>query len=983
MKKYLLIISFFISSLIQAQTITLIDPSGLTSPYEVAPGTEVTFKWDYFGSPPVIFTDTEEPNLPPFGTDPSWTQSEDYVDNGDGTFNFTVQVNQELWIWGGYYQSFFGSYAYSNIIHVNIASGVVITSEDGYLCPSGDDSELLSVQDTYDSYQWYKDGSEIPNADSDTYSATTPGAYKVQVPLNGQNVFSNTLTISNFSVDVSGEYDSTNSQLTLMGTGGFDSYQWYSGNDTNNLLPIDNATQDTFTTALPGAETYYALEVTSGSCTITSDPRLVIPASFQIPLVSVSADTNSYGNVCNGTTVTLSTNDIYDSYDWQLGGMDQYVTSPSMSVSQDYQAGEYQVQVSPVGWPEIALLSQPIEVNFFSVTSPNIISDDNDGNYCPGQEVNIVLGDEGYSYSWYVHTDYNYTPEDLIDVTGNTYTFNFEEAEYVTVVATNQGCSSESTLSLYNIADQSPSISLVNWDDQYLCTDSAAAMSVGSWNSSDYQDYQWLKEVNGEMQPIAGATDLEYDASDTGTYGVQAQPVGCPVVESTSNTITIESYLDRPLDIYADADKLCIGDTTELHIPGGDSWQNIQWFRKKIIIGSNGYQVQYDPMIGGGDSATQAVSQFNSYEVKARYEGCLTGQKITSNIISIAPRVNPTISLDPNYGIASWHPAPFDSIASYVYCSGQTVSMQVPETYDAYDWMSASYTGDDGYTPGNSLGDTTSNAEFTATGADWVTVLVDSAGCQGYSDPVLLDTWVFQSPDIASIGNAELCGEGDSTLLHIAFPGDWISYQWFLDGQAIVNSDNDSIYVSQPGEYTVTCYPEQCPDFGLSSGVGPDVSYLTAQIGENDTVIYAIPELGDYSFQWYLNGDSISSPANTPWLLYKDSLVDGTYTVEVTNADSCSSFSDPYLWNTTGINLPGVENMQVLPNPTTDYISISGISPTDLREISIYDLSGKKLIQLYHFDLNRIDLSGLQSGIYLLQLQTGRGLRITKRLVKE
>src|SRR5690606_5586995 len=97
MKKLLLsiLVSMLVVS-IQAQTISIVSPEGLTAPYEVAPGTEVTFMFDYFQDPPTsIFTHTEEPVMPGFGTDPAWNVSSNYEDNGDGTFNFTVTVDEE------------------------------------------------------------------------------------------------------------------------------------------------------------------------------------------------------------------------------------------------------------------------------------------------------------------------------------------------------------------------------------------------------------------------------------------------------------------------------------------------------------------------------------------------------------------------------------------------------------------------------------------------------------------------------------------------------------------------------------------------------------------------------------------------------------------------------------------------------------------------------------------------------------------------
>ena len=89
---------------LQSQSFDIISPAGLTPPYEVSPGTEVTFKYDYFGeAPTALFTHTEEPVFPGFGTDPLWTQFTNSVDNGDGTFNISVTINKDVWVWAGFF----------------------------------------------------------------------------------------------------------------------------------------------------------------------------------------------------------------------------------------------------------------------------------------------------------------------------------------------------------------------------------------------------------------------------------------------------------------------------------------------------------------------------------------------------------------------------------------------------------------------------------------------------------------------------------------------------------------------------------------------------------------------------------------------------------------------------------------------------------------------------------------------------------------
>lgn len=968
-----------------AQTLTIVSPEGLTAPYEVAPNTEVTFKWDYFGeSPTLSFTYDQEPDFSSQpGTDPAWTQFSSFTDNGDGTFNFTTTVTEEMWVWAGYYQSFLGSYSFSNVFHFQVASGIVISYEDGHLCPGGNDSELLTVGDSYDSYQWFRDNEAIAGATSSTYSATEPGSYKVQVPFEGGTAFSNTLVISDFSLSFSGIYDTDLNALTLSATSGYDSYQWYSGSDSASMTAIDGATSLMYFTSLPGEATWYAVEGSNGSCTLMSDARAVQPATFEIPVITVAADTNDFGHICNGTEVNMSTGDNYGGYLWLINGQDAYNTSSSLSISQSYQSGNYSVQVSPPGWPEILMESAVVDVSFFTVTSPSLFSDDSDNKYCPGQTVNVTLSDEGYNYTWYAYAGYEYTDADLVDVPGNTYTFTYDSTITLTVVAEHEGCTSSANKNLNSWEQESPYISLDDYNDQYLCTDSLASMRVSSWSAGNYQDYQWMSFTDGVGTPITDSTMTSFTASDTGYYAVQVSPVSCPSVTLISNTIQIQSYLDRELYIYADMEQLCIGDTTNLNISGGYQWQDIQWFARNIN-GFNPNVETYDPLIGGGSTATQEVSEFKQYQVKARFTGCPTGLKIVSNVVAITPRVNPTLSFDPDYGVEDVKDGPFGGIDHRVYCLDQTIGVSIPEGYASYQWLSQAYSALNYYKPteGTIMADADSNTlSYSPDGPYWITAVVDSAGCLGYSDPVLLDQWVFLEPSIVSYGNSELCSEGDSTLLH-TLPGDWSSYQWYLDGVPVPNSNNDSIYATQPGMYVVETVPTLCPGFTYTSGVGPIVSFLQASIAENDTVIYALPEMGTYTYQWYLDGNPIASPPNISWILYKAEMEDGVYTVAVTNPDSCTSISDPFIWNVTGVNEKSGNDFRVYPNPAVDVVFISGVDIAAVRSVSLVDMQGKVVFVKESPTQKSLQVASLSPGVYLVKILMKDGNFALRKIVK-
>lgn len=84
---------------------------------------------------------------------------------------------------------------------------------------------------------------------------------------------------------------------------------------------------------------------------------------------------------------------------------------------------------------------------------------------------------------------------------------------------------------------------------------------------------------------------------------------------------------------------------------------------------------------------------------------------------------------------------------------------------------------------------------------------------------------------------------------------------------------------------------------------------------------------------------------------------------------------------TTGIEQQAESYLRIYPNPTTDFIQISGLNGN--TKIEIYNLSGKLLeISNMQFSSNRIDIRTLPKGIYMLKVHNQNGVEIAK-FIKE
>ncbi|NOX47665.1 MAG: T9SS type A sorting domain-containing protein [Chlorobi bacterium] len=75
------------------------------------------------------------------------------------------------------------------------------------------------------------------------------------------------------------------------------------------------------------------------------------------------------------------------------------------------------------------------------------------------------------------------------------------------------------------------------------------------------------------------------------------------------------------------------------------------------------------------------------------------------------------------------------------------------------------------------------------------------------------------------------------------------------------------------------------------------------------------------------------------------------------------------------------DNIQIFPNPAKNTITILNSSNTKIQEVIIFNPSGKTILQKKG-PVNTIDISGLQTGLYFVEVKTGMG-DVRKKLIVE
>lgn len=211
-----------------------------------------------------------------------------------------------------------------------------------------------------------------------------------------------------------------------------------------------------------------------------------------------------------------------------------------------------------------------------------------------------------------------------------------------------------------------------------------------------------------------------------------------------------------------------------------------------------------------------------------------------------------------------------------LFCANSGFSLQVPtNSCNQVLWDNGSTNDMTSYnTPNNNPG-------------SYYVTLTNSFGCS-INDTIVLDTFITTIPVITSTtGDTAFC-QGDSLIL---YTGNWNSY-WWLPGAA----SNDTNIVYTGGNYTVqvsdanSCSTVSAP-FAVT--VNPLPTPNISLQPNNDLVSSAVT-----GNQWYLNGVLIPGATNQ---IYTPT-VNGTYTVEVTDANGCVGISPPYVLTTVGIN---------------------------------------------------------------------------------
>ncbi|MBI9069285.1 MAG: T9SS type A sorting domain-containing protein, partial [Salinivirgaceae bacterium] len=591
---------------------------------------------------------------------------------------------------------------------------------------------------------------------------------------------------------------------------------------------------------------------------------------------------------------------------------------------------------------------------------------------CRDAIISLELSNQAYSsYQWYKDGSLIWGATSASFEAGANYPGGTGSYNVKVTTELDPNTEFESNTIELTFADQ-PNISIK--DDALLCPGGTVTLEAKpGWNGEvgGYDTYQWyFNDVNdiSSAVEISGATDsvIEIDVpAETRYYWVKTSLNGC---EDESYAKTIQEFaLYAPYISMNPWDGIiCMGDTITLKVYSNDV--SYQWYYNGEIIEGATEQEYKATMVG-------------YYDIEIASTLCESAAPIMNNDSAVIDyRVKPTYTVNPEGEEYNNDPN------HRIFCKGDTVSLMVanPTSYNNYQWYGKLF-------PINSTTDewepitdaTQANYRFI-NGVDndklHYKIRVDSIMdndeiCAGFSDYKTIDGWVFQDPAVASYGNSELCDEGDSTLVHIAYPGEWSKIEWYVDGVLADGFDNDTAWANYPGVWIVTAYPEKCPSIPHSSGAGPTVQMMPeAFIDIDEYALFANP-FGAYGrvydYVWYLDGALIDM--NTmgldehPGYILLEDVISGSYEVVISNPTGCTRFSEPYV--IVGVNDSRNAKTRIYPNPFTNNLTIEFENINSIESFEIYNSLGQLITKNEIVSATQtINIETEQQGIFLIKV---------------
>lgn len=854
-------------------------------------------------------------------------------------------------------------------------------------------------------YQWRKDGIDIPNSNSASYtvasaSASDAGFYSVVVSnICNQPVVSNpvsvvvnitpVITVQPAPVTVcQGDF----AQFFVQATGTGLSYQW---RKNNTDIPGATNTFYNIPTAQPADAGVYTVAIT-GAC---GTPVVSDNAALAVQTAPVITTEPADVTVCEGNnaTFTVAAGGSNLTYQWHFNGQDIAGANGATLVinsAATSNAGSYSVTVTGSCGNPVTSRVATLTVN----ANPVIVSNVQDQVVCQGNPVTFTVGatGTGLTYQWY----YNSTL--IPGAVGSSYTINpvnFTNAgDYYVLISgtctTNNPVRSRTASLIVNenvvITRQPESVS--------ICFGETTILSVGASGTGFPNEglrYQWYKD--GQLIPSANAnqfviSNAQYFAG--GNYTVTVTGV-CGTVVSNQAIVVVNrpasAVLNEPRNKRAAVGDLVVFEVSDV----SGAATTFQWYKDGQpltdvpgkIVGSQSsklyiYNVQqsdesnnyYVVVQGCGGSLTSELASLNLFNPNIQF----TEQPVDVTICTngtITLRALATTNIENGVITYQW----FKNGIAISGATQRTLTVTSATLADAATYrIEATETT-------KQITATSNNAVVTVTAAPVIA-----------TEPVSVRECENALATLTVVVNAEAGN---------------VRYQWFKDSAPIDPAINPTattatlmgpVLAQTVGSYTVVVTNDCGTATSAPATVAmKDKTVITQQPQDVALQILGVSELRltvtaageNCSYQWKRNGVNITGATSNEYVVTRPVETDlGNYTVDVICECGTTTSSVAVVSGfTVDVDMPvtgeGFYLGQNYPNPFGGQTTIMFMTPTstDVR-ISVTDMYGREVAVLVNGVVGagthtaKFDASQLPSGTYFYTM-TASGFNTSRRML--
>jgi len=289
-------------------------------------------------------------------------------------------------------------------------------------------------------------------------------------------------------------------------------------------------------------------------------------------------------------------------------------------------------------------------------------------------------------------------------------------------------------------------------------------------------------------------------------------------------------------------------------------------------------------------------------------------------------------------------------------CEGESLTMILDNSLATYLW---------------NTGDSTNTITADTSGLFYA-ALVDTRGCEGTSDSLLLTVHPNPDPPALVVTDTNVLCAGQTATLSL--PNTFGAYDW-SNGTHV-----NSITVSTAGDYWVKVSDAYCSAFSDTVTIEVLDAPAVPTISDVNGVLFSslVPTA---SYRWFLNGQLIAG-AND---VFYEPLQSGVYKVEAFFDNGCANVSSEYQVFFTGLveQSEGV-GLRIYPNPTDGkvYLETMGQSQAffNVKMMNALGVSFHSSVwtPASNTDQLQLDLSEQPSGIYFLQITSGKTMTVHK-----